>query len=112
MTEELLNLSSSGGVVDATTGAHLKGSERDGEIPIICKRNMFRLFKKVIDKADTSKFQANKTYAEQKNRSMTYKIKKNEFFKHIEMMGLGQFPIIDRKIDNFTLFSEDLTAVL
>ena len=47
LTDEMINLNENAGVLDAKTGSHLQGSEGEGRIPIICKRNFLRNYRKV-----------------------------------------------------------------
>lgn len=108
LTDDLINLIDNTGILDATTGMHLTGSDREGRIPIICKRNFLRNYRKVCLLAGAGiKFVHGKSYSEHKNMATVYKTRKNEFFKHLDMTGLGRFPLMDRNVDDFYLQGDD-----
>lgn len=108
LTDDQINLTENVGILDALTGCHLTGSEREGRIPIICKRNYLRSYRKICLLAGAGiKFVHGKSYYEHKNMSTIYKTRKNEFFKHLDMTGLGRFPLMDRNVDDFYLQGDD-----
>jgi len=108
LTDEMINLNENAGVLDATTGCHLPGSDREGRIPIICKRNFLRNYRKVCLLAGAGiKFVHGKSYFEHKGMSAIYKTRKNEFFRRLDEMGLGRFPLMDRAVDDFYLQGDD-----
>lgn len=110
LKSDLENFPANGGILDGVSGTHVTGSERDGEIPIICKRNLYILFRKILKLVDKNYTEVTKPYSAQKQCSVVYKKKKNEFFERIEMLNLGRYPIVDREIDSFTLCPEDVQS--
>jgi len=108
LTDELINLTENAGIIDTGTGIHFVGSDRDGRIPVICKRNLLRNYRKVCLLAGAGvRFVHGKSYKEHKNMSVDYKMRKNEFFKHLDMTNLGRFPLMDRNVDDFYLHGDD-----
>jgi len=108
LSDELVNLTENAGIIDSTTGIHFVGSERDGRIPVICKRNFLRNYRKVCLLAGAGvRFVHGKSYYEHKNMSIGYKRRKNDFFKHLDMTNLGRFPLMDRNVDDFYLQGDD-----
>ena len=107
LTDDLEDMPQNAGIVDATTGFHLKGTDRDGEIPVICKRNLFRKYRKLCQSAG-ARTHEEKSYLDHKNICTTYKRRKNEFFMKLDSKQLGRFPIMDRQVDTFWLLPEDL----
>lgn len=106
--EDLINLPTNAGVLDSSTGIHYSGSDRDGRIPTICKRNFLRAYRKVCLLAGAGvRFVHGKSYIEHKNMSIEYRKRKNEFFKHLDESGLGRFPLMDHNVDDFYLHEDD-----
>ena len=107
-SDELINLTENAGIIDTTTGCHLVGSEREGRIPVICKRNFLRCYRKVCLLAGAGvRFVHGKSYFEHKNMSTNFKRRKNEFFKQLDFASLGRFPLMDRNVDDFYLQGDD-----
>ena len=107
LNEDIEEMVKNAGILNANTGTHLHGSTRDIEIPMICKRNLFRKYKKICLKTNKRCFDQD-TYMDIKNTNSTYRIRKNEFFMQLDSLRLGRFPIMDRNVDVFRLTPNDL----
>ena len=106
LEEELLNMPANGGVLFGAVGGHYKGSARDGEIPMICKRFLFMLYQQVVTFLhDKSKVLHNKTYKQIKDMNVEYRKKKNLFFKMVAEQNLGSYPKLLDEVDEFHLDS-------
>jgi len=94
--------------LDGINGVHLQQTDRDGEIPMICKRFLFMLYNDVISCASDVTSQdcyvlKGKSYKEIKNSNTEYKKKKNELFKTLGIKKLGHYPKMDDQVDYFVL---------
>ncbi|XP_066923142.1 double-stranded RNA-specific editase Adar-like isoform X2 [Clytia hemisphaerica] len=104
LQEELLNMPANGGVLFAMVGGHYKGSARDGEIPMICKRFLFMLYQQVTTFLDEkSTVFSKKTYKQIKDINVEYRKKKNLFFKMVTEQNLGNYPKLLDDVDEFYL---------
>ena len=116
LSEEFINLPANGGILSGTTGAHYAGSERDGEIPMICKRYLLILFNDVMAYADDDKVKncgteehgdilKKKTYGSVKRNSVEYFTKKKYFFEFLKKKKLlsGNFPVPKPEVNDFVM---------